>query len=324
MAAVPSTSSTVEKDKEDIQCSECFVSYGDFCVIYSGHIEKLILWCQRHGLILKQKECGHCKNWCRLDFVRKAWRCDKTYKDTSKRKKRCNYSVSIFKGSWFENSHIDLETNIKFVLLYVLNGFNYAFVRDELSLSDKSINDWSSFCREVIVNWVFNKSKKIGGEGFTVEIDESKFGKRKYNVGRVVEGQWVFGGICRESRQFFMVPVEDRTSETLLQVIKDFIASGTTVISDCWRAYDCLEQEGYKHLTVNHSVNFVDPVTRAHTNTIERLWRDTKNLVPKYGRRKAHFVGYLAVAYFKLQVKESKHRLHEFAKAAAQLYPPTQ
>ena len=47
-----------------------------------------------------------------------------------------------------------------------------------------------------------------------VEIDESKFGKRKYNVGRVVEGQWVFGGICRETQQFFMVPVPDRTSDT--------------------------------------------------------------------------------------------------------------
>ena len=36
-----------------------------------------------------------------------------------------------------------------------------------------------------------------------VKIDESKFGKRKYNVSRVVEGQWVFGGICRETRKFF-------------------------------------------------------------------------------------------------------------------------
>ena len=92
MEELPSTSSASdsrgEKDKEDVQCLECFVSYGDFCVIYSGNVEKLISWCQRHALILKEKKCEHCDNWCRVDFTRKAWRCDKTYKDTSKRKKR--------------------------------------------------------------------------------------------------------------------------------------------------------------------------------------------------------------------------------------------
>ena len=156
-----------------------------------------------------------------------------------------------------------------------------------------------------------------------MEIDESKFGRRKYNVGRLVEGQWVFGGICRETREFFLVPVEARNAETLLQVIKDYIESGTTIISDCWKAYQCLTSEGYKHLTVNHSINFVDPDTGAHTNTIERRWRDTKNLVSKYGRKKAHFVGYLSVAYFKLVVTDPSKRLHAFAEAAAELYPPT-
>ncbi|KAG8227915.1 hypothetical protein J437_LFUL011843 [Ladona fulva] len=37
----------------------------------------------------------------------------------------------------------------------------------------------------------------LGGEGKVVEIDESKFGKRKFNRGRLVEGKWVFGGIER-------------------------------------------------------------------------------------------------------------------------------
>ena len=166
----------------------------------------------------------------------------------------------------------------------------------ELGVSKPTINDWCSFGREVCVNWVFSRCKKIGGEGKVVEIDESKFGKRKYNVGRVVEGQWVFGGICRDTRHFFMVPVPDRTSDTLLAIIKEYIEPGT-IISDCWKAYDCLGSEGYTHLKVNHKLNFVDPKTGAHTNRIERHWRDAKNLVPKYGRRKAHFVGYLSVAY---------------------------
>ena len=119
------------------------------------------------------------------------------------------------------------------------------------------------------------------------------------------------------------MPVEDRSADTLLAVIQQYIAQGTTVISDCWKAYDCLEKEGYVHLKVNHSVNFVDPITGAHTNTIERRWRHTKALVPKYGRRKYFFVGYLAVAYFKLLNTGPSERLHHFLFAAAHLYPPT-
>ena len=44
---------------------------------------------------------------------------------------------------------------------------------------------------------------QIGGPGEVVEIDESKFGKRKYNKGRRVEGVWVFGGIDRRTRECF-------------------------------------------------------------------------------------------------------------------------
>ena len=92
----------------------------------------------------------------------------------------------------------------------------------------------------------------------TVETDESKFGKAKFNRGRYIEGQWVFGGICRL-----------RDKDTLLPIIRAHILPGTCVMSDMWKAYDCLKDEGYTHLTVNHSLNFVDPDTGAHTQRIE-------------------------------------------------------
>ena len=42
-------------------------------------------------------------------------------------------------------------------------------------------------------------------------------------------------------------------------------------MSDLWRAYDCLNDEGFQHLTVNRSLNFVDPDTGAHTQNIENI-----------------------------------------------------
>ena len=59
-------------------------------------------------------------------------------------------------------------------------------------------------------------SRKIGGYGCIVEIDESKFVKRKYHKGKPkVCEDWVLGGVCRETGQCFMVIVPNRTRETL-------------------------------------------------------------------------------------------------------------
>ena len=90
-------------------------------------------------------------------------------------------------------------------------------------------------------------------------MDESKFGKRKYNRGKRVEGVWVFGGIERDSNppKCFFETVEDRYAATLIPIIKRWILPGTTISSDCWKAYSSLQQEGHIHATINHSIQFV-------------------------------------------------------------------
>jgi len=70
-------------------------------------------------------------------------------------------------------------------------------------------------------------------------------------------------------------------------------------MSDCWRAYNCLSSEGFQHQRVNHSQNFVDPDSGAHTQHIERLWRDVRGCIPRFGRSQKHVVGYLAEFLFK-------------------------
>ena len=86
--------------------------------------------------------------------------------------------------------------------------------------------------------------------------------------------------------------------------------------------YTLLEVEGYHHQTVNHSENFKDPVTGAHTNTIERMWREVKSKVPLYGRKKKHFVGYLARSMFIMAHKDPNKRFHAFLQEVAALYNP--
>lgn len=74
----------------------------------------------------------------------------------------------------------------------------------------------------------------------TVELYESMFAKRKYNVGHVIEQQWVFGGICREPKESFLFAVENRSAASLMKIIIENIMPGTKIISDCWKAYNGL------------------------------------------------------------------------------------
>ena len=105
---------------------------------------------------------------------------------------------------------------------------------------------------------LYPREEQIGGPDKTVQIDESKFGKRKYHRGHRVEGQWVFSGIEEGSRRSFMVAVDKRDEATLLPLIKKHIAKETTIVSDCWKTYSKLELNGYEHRLVNHSQEFVN------------------------------------------------------------------
>ena len=94
----------------------------------------------------------------------------------------------------------------------------------------------------------------IGGPGVIVEIDEAKFGKSKYNVGRVIEGQWILGGLERDHpSKTFLIPVPDRSHDTLKTCIMRYVLPGTTIYTDMWRGYIGIDNcNDYKHLTVNH------------------------------------------------------------------------
>ena len=92
--------------------------------------------------------------------------------------------------------------------------------------------------------------------------------------------------------RFFFEIVEDRSAETLMPLIKKYIKKGSIIHSDCWKSYSSLEKEGYFHLTVKHSEEFVNSETGAHTQTIESTWHALKSHLPKSGSQKQLYEGY--------------------------------
>ncbi|CAF4891312.1 unnamed protein product [Pieris macdunnoughi] len=100
-------------------------------------------------------------------------------------------------------------------------------LRDETNLcfSRATITDWYSYCREVVVTYYLENQEvkgKIGGLGKIVQIGESKFGRRKYNKRRRVEGHWVLGMIedGSEDKRLEVCPDNVRSAEVLVPLIK--------------------------------------------------------------------------------------------------------
>ena len=233
--------------------------------------DRLIKWLMEDGLLVKSRVCSVCGDDMKLVNCEDCsdgfkWECRSRINS-----KRHKVELSIRASSWFEQSKMTLEEILKYSYWWC-QELDQAQIRHELGLATHTGCDWDSFCREVCEISLMEESQSIGGEGKVVQIDESKFGKRKYHRGHHVEGQWVFGGIESDSRKCFLIAVEKRDEQTLLPIIQKWIKPGTTIISDCWKAYCNLEKHGYMHRTVNHA----------------------KVKMPPFSVRKHHFSSYLA------------------------------
>ena len=91
---------------------------------------------------------------------------------------------------------------------------------------------------------------------------------------------WVFGLVdtSQQPALGYMEVVNRRDARTLLPIIQSHTAAGSIIHSDQWAAYRQVQQLGNvaAHGVVNHSVDFVDPVTGVHTQHVESSWNHVK------------------------------------------------
>ena len=293
--------------------------------------DETINFCRSFGLFPSEIRCPHCnilleklyhfKNKNATTF---RYQCNRRLC----RRKGIKNSVTLRANTWFNEARISIRKSLFMTYCFVYQMSYIDTIRETTIHSDEdgkliqtsreTVCDYKRYCRDVCFNIVSELiTDQIGGHGLTVEIDESKFGKTKYHKGRYIKGQWIFGGICRETKQFFVTPVDKRDSATLIPIILSRIRPGSTIISDCWRSYNVLSELDFEHLTVNHKYHFVDPTTLAHTQNIENLWWQIKRQLPETYTK--HDQLYLHLSeYMWRKSKDKKSDIYlEFLKDAA-------
>jgi transposase-like protein len=226
--------------------------------------------------------------------------------------KVCKNRYSLWQGTCFHGKKIDLLIVLRVLEMFMIMAPNRV-ISYVTGLSKIAIWRILREVSKILVPRYYSATEVIGGNDVIVQVDESKFGKRKYHKGHHVDGVWILGMIEKtEKRRIKLVMVDDRSSETIMQKLKESVQQNSIIHSDCWRGYNPVQSSFKAHQTVNHSKYFKDPVTGVNTNTIEGEWSGIKVNVPAKGRTKDKINLYL-VRYMLIR-NESLHPLDAIIK----------
>ena len=292
----------------------------DFFRVVTVSDPNVVAWLRAQGVLPEAEDAAPCHK-CNGEMCTYIVKKNGNRRVVLRCKQRgCQTTRSVREGNRFfhyidRNGRVNSNLSISAILEII-----YVFVQRTClqtavywtNRSKSTLVDWYNMCREVCTEIIRPQAhgrpirpKMVGTADNPIQIDESRFaGKRKYNRGRLLEGNlpaverddevefenlrnhgdrvdgpWVFGLKQGIDHRFYVVDRRDRA--TLDPIIRENCAPGSEIHSDEWAAYAHLSTIGFVHGTVNHQHNYVNPANGNHTQGIERSWLDCKTEIMK-------------------------------------------
>ena len=161
-----------------------------------------------------------------------------------------NYKCSVRRDSFFAGSHLSIVEITK-IIYYWTYQYPQHIVLHITGKTKKTVVEFYNFCREVCAVILEQQSEPIGITADMEKLLKSmKVSLGKGSITAVSElmesrssGNW--------KRQFtakvLFQTVSDRSAATLIPIIKRWILPGTTILSDCWKAYNLLSANDSLH-----------------------------------------------------------------------------
>lgn len=150
----------------------------------------------------------------------------------------CKKRHSIRTGSMWFKSRLQLRTLLCILYFFAQNNSVTQCVKF-VKVSKQTVIDWYNFYRDICTQWLNTNVPTFNGQN--VQIDEtSTGGKRKYHRGRVPKTTWLFGIVQPDQHKCFLKLVQKRDHATLIPIIRQHIAQGSTIRSDEAQVYKCL------------------------------------------------------------------------------------
>ncbi len=189
----------------------------------------------------------------------------------------CKKQFSVKRGTIFHDSPLGLDKWMvaMWMLANCRNGVSSYEISRAIGITQKSAWHMMHRIREAMAPRTANK---LGGDGTSVEVDESYVGGKlknkhlaaKKDIAGTNKGKSiVMGALDREKGQVRAEVIPAAKRDVMDAVVRKYVKFGSTVYTDNHVGYDTLRYR-YTHDFVNHINQYVRG--QVHTNGIENFW----------------------------------------------------